>query len=323
MMPDDKQEIRTQPCPDCSICGTKGQPLYQGLEDRLFNAPGRWNVDKCPNPKCGLVWMNPMPREEDIGKVYETYYTHQEETGIRTFLRKLYVVFRIVFGFERKWRRGYMMYLDRAEPGRLLEIGCGDGQRLAFFQSHGWTAEGQEVDRKAARQAYEKFGIKVHLGKIEGLGLREASYDAIMMNHVIEHVHDPVALLMECKRLLKPGGILVAVTPNIESLGHRIYRSHWRGLEQPRHLMLFSGNALRSCAERAGFPRNEVWATPINAAGIFLGSHAIKTHGKYKMRSGNPSPAGLIKAAGYILVEMLLSYWRPWIGEEIVLKAST
>ncbi len=321
MMSDRKQEIRTRPCPDCYICGAQGQLLYQGLEDRLFDAPGHWNMVKCSNPGCGLVWMDPMPIEEDIGKVYETYYTHEEEPPLRRFLRKLYVLFRVVFGFERQWRRVHMMYLDQVPPGRLLEIGCGDGQRLALFKSRGWIVEGQEVDQKAAGQVRDRFGIKVHSGKIEDLGLGEAEYDAVVMNHVVEHVHDPVGLLMECRRLLKPGGLLMAITPNIESLGHHIFRSCWLGLEQPRHLRLFSGKALRSCAERAGYLHIEIWATPVNAAGFYLGSHTIKTYGKYKMRSGNQSLGGLVRAAGFILGELLLSYRRPWIGEEIVLRA--
>ena len=80
MISDKKQEIQTRPCPDCYICGTKGQPLCQGLEDRLFGALGRWNLKSCPNPDCGLVWLDPMPIEEDIGNAYETYYTHEEDT---------------------------------------------------------------------------------------------------------------------------------------------------------------------------------------------------------------------------------------------------
>jgi hypothetical protein len=64
------------PCPNCYLCGTGGEPLYEGLKDRLFNAPGEWNLKRCPNPECGLLWLDPMPLEEDIGMAYETYFTH-------------------------------------------------------------------------------------------------------------------------------------------------------------------------------------------------------------------------------------------------------
>jgi len=321
MIPDENQEIGTRPCPDCSLCGAPGHPLYEGLEDRLFGSPGRWNLKKCSNSGCGLVWMDPMPIEEDIGRAYRTYYTHERETFLRRVSRGLYRIFRVLFGVERRWRRVYLMYLDRVPPGRLLEIGCGDGRRLALFQSRGWVVEGQEVDRRAAAQVYERYGIKVHQGGIEHLGLKEASYDAIIMNHVIEHVHDPVGLLAECMRLLKPGGLLVARTPNIESRGHQVFRSCWRGLEPPRHLRLFSGNALRSCAEKAGYPHIDVWAEAVNAGGMYWISHGIMIKDKQNARSVVQSLSGLVRAAGFFFVELLLSRWRPWIGEELVLKA--
>ena len=73
-----ENEIRTYLCPDCALCGVKGEPLYQDLKDRLFGVPGKWNLKKCPNPDCGLIWLDPMPLEEDIGKAYIRYYTHQD-----------------------------------------------------------------------------------------------------------------------------------------------------------------------------------------------------------------------------------------------------
>ncbi|HRR22573.1 MAG TPA: class I SAM-dependent methyltransferase [Desulfomonilia bacterium] len=321
MISGENQEIRTRPCPDCCLCGTPGQLLYEGLEDRLFESHGRWNLKKCPSPGCGLAWMDPMPIEEDMGKAYRTYYTHERETFLRRVSRGLYRIFRVFFGIEQRWRRAHLMYLDRMPPGRLLEIGCGDGQRLALFKSCGWEVEGQEVDQKAAAQVFGRYGIKVHLGCIEHLSLREASYDAIIMNHVIEHVHDPVGLLIECRRLLRPGGVLVAKTPNIESRGHQVFRSCWRGLEPPRHLWIFSGNALRSCAEKAGFPLIDIWAEAVNAGGMYWMSHGIVIKEKQTTWPVVQSLSGLVRAAGFFFVELLLSRRQPWIGEELVLKA--
>lgn len=75
--------IRTRPYPNCYLCSTLGKPLYQGLKDCLFGAAGEWNLKKCPNPECGLVWLDPMPIEEDIHKAYQNYYTHQD--AVATF----------------------------------------------------------------------------------------------------------------------------------------------------------------------------------------------------------------------------------------------
>ena len=329
MISDKNRKIRTRPCPDCYICGAKGQPLYHGLEDRLFGAPGLWDLKKCPNPECGLVWMDPMPIEEDIGKAYETYYTHEEETNeydgnvkktiCRQFLRKLYVLFKLFTGFDRQWQRVYMMYLNHIQPGRLLEIGCGNGQRLALFQSRGWIVEGQEVDQKAAGQVYNRFGIKVYLGKLEDLDLKETTYDAIIMNHVIEHVHDPVGLLKESRRLLKPGGLLVAITPNIESRGHQIFRSCWYGLDPPRHLRLYSVNTLRKLAQHAGFIEVNSWTTAINADVLAGGSFKIRRTNEHNILKW-PDLILAMRVLWFQLVSSALLLLGRHSGEECVLK---
>ena len=70
--------IRTAPRPACYRCDVQGLPLYQELEDRLHGAPGKWDLKRCPNHECGMVWLDPMPVEEDIAKAYQNYYTHQD-----------------------------------------------------------------------------------------------------------------------------------------------------------------------------------------------------------------------------------------------------
>jgi SAM-dependent methyltransferase len=81
----------------------------------------------------------------------------------------------------------------------------------------------------------------------------DASFDAVTLNHVIEHVPDPIQTLRECARILKKDGRLVILTPNSSSLGHRVFKQDWRGLEPPRHLHLFSMQSMRRTLELAGF----------------------------------------------------------------------
>jgi hypothetical protein len=68
--------IEVQSVTTCYLCGAEGHILYGNLRDRLFGAPGEWNLKKCPDAKCGLIWLDPMPVEADLHKVYENYYTH-------------------------------------------------------------------------------------------------------------------------------------------------------------------------------------------------------------------------------------------------------
>lgn len=321
-------ELRTLPCPDCYLCGSLGKPLYSNLKDRLFGAPGEWSFRKCPNPECGLVWLDPMPIEEDISKAYIDYYTHVKEvrdikdrgTGIEFVLRKIVKLFYkgllLMTLIRRERRRHNLMYLDKTKPGRLLEVGCGDGSRLNKIRKLGWGAEGQEVDQAAAEIARSKYGLSVHLGDLRSLGLKELSFDAVIMNHVIEHVHDPVTLLSECFRILKPGGMLVAITPNIESYGHKYFGPDCRMLEPPRHIHLFSQKTLKLLASKAGFQSYEVWTTAADAESIATGSYKIRNH-----KSGAKSIlTSYISSILFQIRASAVHFIQPDSGEECILK---
>lgn len=263
--------IGSRPHPLCPLCGSGGEPLHNDLQDRLFGAPGRWSLRRCPRPGCGLVWLDPMPLAEEIGLAYRRYYTHEGAAeaprgGLAKALwRAVQAVLWRLSGVARRRRALELLCLEGVAPGRLLEVGCGDGSRLLEFAALGWRAEGQEVDPAAAAAAEQRTGAPVHRGPVETLALPAGGFDAVVMNHVIEHVHDPVGLLCECRRLLRPGGLLVAVTPNVAGRGHRRFGRRWRGLEPPRHLHLFNPATLATVAGRAGFPRHEAWTSAAHA----------------------------------------------------------
>jgi SAM-dependent methyltransferase len=145
------------------------------------------------------------------------------------------------------------MWLPSGRRGRLLDVGSGNGEFLATMRDLGWEVVGLEPDYAAAAAARRDHGLDVILGTLEGATLDEASFDAVTLSHVIEHVPDPVQTIRECYRLLRRGGVLVVLTPNIASLCHRVFGADWRGLEPPRHLFLFSPETMRRCASAAGF----------------------------------------------------------------------
>ena len=149
---------------------------------------------------------------------------------------------------EQSWLYTYF-YLPWVANGRLLEIGCGSGWQLARMQQAGWRTKGLDFDPGAVAAARGR-GLDVDVGDVRDLHLEAASFDAIVMAHVLEHVFDPVGLLAECRRLLKPGGRLVSITPNGRSLGHRVYKAAWRGLEPPRHIAVFTKGGLNVACGR-------------------------------------------------------------------------
>lgn len=326
----DSMEIRTEPRLHCYLCGTSGDPLYQGLRDRLYAAPGEWSLRRCRNTACGLVWLDPMPLSSEIWKAYTHYYTHggdgggQRSSNLRArlfaLLKRVYRVALHLTPFYYARRRLDRMYLDGVRHGRLLEVGCGSGERLALLRSLGWEVIGQEVDSSAAQHARDRYGVEVRVGTLEAIGLPEASFDAVVMNHVIEHVPDPVGLLAACNRLLKDGGLLMVVTPNIGSYGRRHFGQSWLALDPPRHLYLFSPYTLLAAAEKAGIADGRCGTSAANAEIVAAGSYDIRAEGHHRL--------GTTSRFSH-RIRAFLFQWRAWFvwllapgsGEECVLRA--
>jgi 2-polyprenyl-3-methyl-5-hydroxy-6-metoxy-1,4-benzoquinol methylase len=330
------QEIGNRSCPDCYLCGTAGQLLYQGLQDRLFGAPGIWNFKYCPNPACGLAWLDPMPLAEEIWKAYGNYYTHAAnrnggplhqafyyardgylaqkfgDPAAQSFRQKLVGTLLYLFPQRRETFNLAVMEL-KAQPGkRLLDIGCGRGDKLELLQSLGWQAEGIELDPKAVRQARAR-GLQVRQGTLADQQYPNGSFHAITMTHVIEHISEPRSLLRECYRILKPGGRLFMVTPNLGSRLHRIFCQDWRGLEPPRHFWLFSSSCLRTLVQDTGFSIDSLTTRACGAQFIYLQSWRLANH-----LSSNGSVWERLKAGGSFWIEWAgVKFW-PHSGEELV-----
>ncbi len=271
--------IRSRPEPYCYLCGEEGRVQYADLPDRLFHTPGTWTIKACP--RCNLLWLDPIPNEADIGKAYENYYTHPNypvaaaatlagselplplRRIIRRAMRSMLLPLLDLISVDKRARDS--MYLRSHRPGRLLDVGCGRGLWLRRFHDQGWEVVGQDLDPEAAREVRRDLGIPVHIGPLETAPYAHASFDAVIMSHVVEHVHDPIGLLRTCKGFLKTGGLLIALTPNTASSIHQHFGADWLGLDPPRHLRLFTRSTLQRVAEKAGFRKVRTWTTPARA----------------------------------------------------------
>jgi SAM-dependent methyltransferase len=282
----------------CPVCFTDTHRLlHEALTDGAFGAaPGRWSMWRCA--RCGAGFLNPRPTAGSIMRAYTSYYTHAPAparelgTGWRTLLENGYVNARYgtrlpqaswlgpwVFGLL-PIRRSAIDRLHRHLPtpsgqARLLDVGCGDGAFLAMARDCGWQCLGVEPDPVAAERARQR-GLEVWLGGLETLSGYAGRFDVITLSHVIEHVHKPVETLRACHDLLRPGGRIWIETPNLDSVGHRIYGKHWRGLETPRHLVMFNRGALLEALRAAGFVDVQDEPVPSSREATFRESEAIR-----------------------------------------------
>jgi SAM-dependent methyltransferase len=183
----------------------------------------------------------------------------------------------------------------------------------------GWSVTGQDVDPAAVAQVAAK-GLRALAGPLEGLRLPDESFDAIVMNHVIEHVHNPLELMAECRRLLKPKGPLVSITPNTRSWGAARFGRDWTGLDVPRHLHLYAPLSLGRLALESGFERYRIWTTPAKASSWALGSLSLAGLNRFDMLAR--APLQIEVAAALLQYRALFAWWLDHAcGDECVLFA--
>src|SRR2546426_2911416 len=304
----------------CLLCGIAGEQLYSAVPDRLFGLAGAWNVRRCPSD--GLLWLDPMPAPGEVGKLYPSgYYTHAPPPARRSWpVRAAYWCLESVragaFAADPRGATGAkrpigrvlslfaplrdgagadVMFLASRRPGALLDVGSGSGRLLGEMRRSGWDVLGVEPDAAAARDASERYGVSVVAGTLADLGPARPKFDAVTLSHVLEHVHDPVDMLRDCWARLLPGGELVVLTPNAESVGHHTFHSMWPGLDPPRHLHVFSPRALDTCARQAGIAPRRLRTVARLAMHMWLTGRALRA-GR-RLRAGAPErgtdPPGL------------------------------
>lgn len=226
---------REQQDPDFFICPACGgrltcEPL---LKSRDYLTGTSFEVKKCSS--CEVGWTSPVPG--DLERFYPPRY--RRYVPIVAGILSLLYQWRV-----RQWCRG-------KDPGKALEIGCGDGVMLATLRRRGWDVCGTERTEAMAATAREIYGIKVYVPPevpVQG----QDSYDLIVLFQVLEHLSDPIDALRNARRLLAKQGRIIVGVPNLASWQARYGKDGWLHLDVPRHLVHFTPQSLAFVAKRTG-----------------------------------------------------------------------
>jgi len=141
--------------------------------------------------------------------------------------------------------------------GRILDLGCGDGQYLHHLSLKGWETYGVDTSPIAVERARSK-GLNVFLGEVQDAGFPAGFFDVVTLRHVLEHVHSPSQTLSEVHRYLKDEGKLVLEIPILSSWDHRIARAlSLCYYDIPRHLYHFTPATLGALLDKIGFVTTE------------------------------------------------------------------
>jgi SAM-dependent methyltransferase len=226
------------------------------------------------------VLTNPRPRPEEIGRYYGNgYYAYLSPDTASRKDRVKDIVLAELGGYPYRTGvprilarpvaallRPHIMVVPPYVPGgALLDAGCGAGSFLRWAIRAGWSATGLEIDGRAVQEA-RRAGLPVVHGSMEHCPLPDAAYDTVVLNHTLEHCHDPNRALANCARVLKPGGLLIAGVPNFACYDNLVFQDAWSNCEAPRHLYHFTPDTLPKLLEKHGFRlerlRFKTWFIP-------------------------------------------------------------
>ncbi|MDQ6642894.1 MAG: class I SAM-dependent methyltransferase [Chloroflexota bacterium] len=188
--------------------------------------------------RCKLYVTSPTPSEQSIAKFYPAGYYGTGSTGKR-FTPAVEMLLGILYDFRVR-----QISKDR-KPGKVLDIGCGRGLLLDRLRKRGWDPVGTELSETSASYARDVLHLPVITKPFEEIGFKDGEFDLVILWHVLEHIHQPLPMLKEIGRILKPGGTLLVAVPNFGSWEAKMGRKGWFHLDVPRHLTHFTPRTLR------------------------------------------------------------------------------
>ncbi|MBF0532664.1 MAG: class I SAM-dependent methyltransferase [Candidatus Omnitrophica bacterium] len=161
--------------------------------------------------------------------------------------RPLNRLFNALFQTERQ-----QTSLARVKPGKILDVGCGDGTFLSYLPPL-WKKFGYEPS--PCGQAILKNREGIHFFDLASpeKSAQEQSFDVITLWQSLEHMPDPQNTLNAIKNILKNTGILFISVPNCGSLQAKIFRGRWFHLDPTRHYWHYTPKTITRLLENAGY----------------------------------------------------------------------
>ncbi len=230
----------------CPACGSENITALLTATDHTVSNQ-QFAVWHCSN--CTLRFTQDVPGQDDIGPYYqsEKYISHSDTK--KSLVNTLYHFVRRKTLLSKKKLVTQQTGLLK---GIILDIGCGTGAFLHTMKMAGWGSTGLEPDAIARNKAAELYNL--HPESPEQLfTLKESSFNAITMWHVLEHVHDLHGYMKQLHKILAASGRLFIAVPNYTSYEATVYQQNWASWDVPRHLYHFSPQAMKALLQQHGF----------------------------------------------------------------------
>lgn len=227
----------------CAFCGEDHHKIiFTAKDNRLHTVDQEFNVVICQ--KCGLIYINPQPSNEELNKFYPSdYYTPHSSWCDRLYTPIVNRIFKRIIG-EIKRIKG---------KGKILDVGCGTGLLLSKFQKKGYDVFGVDPNPNILKVMPKDIRNKIKIGSLLDSNFKESYFDIIIMKQVLEHIPNPNTVLSETYRILKTDGILYVEVPNFYCPEANLFGKYWYNLEVPRHLYQYSVSSLLNLLQKHNF----------------------------------------------------------------------
>ena len=278
----------------CAACGAElpAEPAILG-SDRLHGIPGDFAVHVCE--ACGSGRTAPVVPTERLGELYPQGYNAYGLPANRLARSAATGLFR--WRYWRGLRRPPLGALRERGPGRLLDVGSGRGDLGVTLSD--WDVTGLEPSPEACEEARAR-GVPTIEGTLTTAQV-DGPFDALVFQHSLEHVADPLEDLTVARELLAPGGLVLVSLPNFGSWHARRFEADWFHLDLPRHRSHFTAYGLATLLRRAGFDHEQI-TTSTSADGLPM-SLQYRRYGERRYREG----FGLYAATAVTLISAPLT----------------
>jgi SAM-dependent methyltransferase len=238
----------------CILCDQDKQETILNAEDLRYKTSEEFfTLVRCT--VCGLVFINPRPAKDEMAQYYPGEYRPRKtiETLQRERRKKKYSRERNYYFFRNPW------YIDFPAGSKVLDIGCGSGELMLLLEQLRCETYGIDVDDITGTYLRDTLNLNVETRDIDnGSPFRDEFFDNVIMRHSLEHFHNPLRVLQEVKRIMKPEGLLIIGVPNLDSVVAKLTGTYWKDLDIPRHLFHFTPVTIDALVRRAGFSLQKI-----------------------------------------------------------------
>jgi len=249
-MPQEKPQRHTQ----CLINGTDDLVPLKGYE--------RYELVRSKSSK--LVFTAKIPTAAELSDHYNNYSRSGAISEITV--------------------KRYQQLLDGMEPyrklGRILDVGCGNGNFLVEAQKKGWEVWGTEYTQEVA-DIPESKGVKMKVGPLNSSSFGEVQFDIVTSFEVIEHINNPLQEVQHIYQLVRKGGLFYFTTPNFNALEREYKKVDYPVISYPEHLLYFTPASIDYLLKKVGFKKKRLLTT-----GIKISTFQSRQHFDREKREG-------------------------------------